>query len=146
MTSFTRQRIIGIVLLAALTAATLLGYARYAAEYPRLSYFSGAVLFFIMVILTLFNGRKKLPFLPLGTAEGWLQFHIYAGFLTVALFAVHIRFRAPTGWFDIILAALYLLVAGSGVAGLFVTRSAPKRLTTRGGEVLYERIPAIRRA
>jgi hypothetical protein len=146
MKSFATQRWLGLSVLLILSAAILAAYVHYAPMYPRLSYLSGWVLFLLMIVLAMYNGRKKLPFLPLGSSEGWLQFHIYAGFLTVALFAVHIRFRAPTGWFDIILAALYLLVTGSGVAGLFVTRSAPKRLTTRGGEVLYERIPAIRRA
>lgn len=133
-----------MTLLLIFSAATLAAYFRYAPVYPRLSYLSGAVLFTLMVILTLFNGRKKLPFLPLGTAEGWLQFHIYAGFLTVILFAVHINFRPPTGWFETVLAWLYILVTASGIFGLVVTRSIPKRLTTRGGEVLFERIPAIR--
>jgi hypothetical protein len=146
MSIFTRQRLVGWIFFLACSAASLWAYRRYAPEFPRLNYVSGAVLFAFMLILTLFNGRKKLPFMPLGTAEGWLQFHIYAGFLTIVLFLLHVRFRAPTGWFESILAALYVLVAGSGVAGLFVTRMIPKRLTTRGGEVLFERIPAIRRS
>jgi hypothetical protein len=33
----------------------------------------------------------------------------------------------------------------SGFFGLFISRALPKRLTVRGGEVLFERIPAIRR-
>lgn len=145
MKSFRRQRIAGITLLLVFSAAILWAYARYTPQFPRLDYFSGAMLFTLMVVLTLYNGRKKLPFLPLGTSESWLQFHVYAGFLTVILFLVHIQFRPPRGWFDIILATLYVLVTGSGIAGLAITRSIPKRLTTRGGEVLFERIPAIRR-
>ena len=146
MISFAKQRWLGMTLLLLFSVATLGAYFRYAPQFPRLSYLSGAALFWVMVVLTLYNGRKKLPFLPLLTSEGWLQFHIYAGLLTVVLFLVHIRFRLPTGWFESILAALYVLVTGSGIAGLFVTRSIPKRLTTRGGEVLFERIPAIRRS
>ncbi len=145
MNSFTRQRWLGLSFLLIFSVATLAAYFRYGPEYPRLSYLSGGVLFLVMVILTLYNGRKKLPFLPLGTSEGWLQFHIYAGFFTVILFVVHIRFRWPTGTFETVLFVLYVLVTASGVAGLLVTRAVPKRLTTRGGEVLFERIPAIRR-
>lgn len=145
MKSFSRQRWLGLMFLALFSGIVFGAYAHFAPAFPRLVYYSGWALFLVMLVLTLYNGRKKLPFLPLGTSEGWLQFHIYAGFLTVALFLVHVRFRPPTGWFDIILAWLYVLVTGSGVAGLFVTRSIPKRLTTRGGEVLHERIPAIRR-
>src|SRR6476469_1625895 len=33
----------------------------------------------------------------------------------------------------------------SGFCGLFASLGIPKRLTTRGGEVLFERIPGIRR-
>ncbi len=145
MKSFSTQRRVGLIFLVLISGIIVWAYTHFAPTFPRLGYFSGWALFLLMLVLTLYNGRKKLPFLPLGTSEGWLQFHIYAGFLTVTLFLVHIRFRPPTGWFDIILAWLYVLVTGSGVAGLFVTRSIPKRLTTRGGEVLYERIPAIRR-
>lgn len=145
MNSFRRQRNIGLFLLLVSSVAVLWAYFRYTPHFPRLDYFSGALLFTVMVILTLYNGRKKLPFLPLGTSEGWLQFHVYAGFLTVVLFLVHIQFRAPRGWFDAMLATLYLLVTISGIAGLALTRTIPKRLTTRGGEVLFERIPAIRR-
>ena len=146
MRSFATQRTVGIILLLALSLATLTAYARYAPEFPRLSYFSGALLFAVMLILALYNGRKKLPFLPLGTSEGWLQFHIYAGFFTVVLFLAHVRFRLPAGRFEVILFWLYVLVTVSGIFGLFVSRSIPKLLTTRGGEVLFERIPAIRRS
>ena len=77
--------------------------------------------------------------------EAWLQFHIYAGLLTGVLFAVHVSYKIPAGWFQGVLAWLYLLVMASGFFGLFLSRAIPKRLTTRGGEVLFERIPAIRR-
>ncbi|MDB6022536.1 MAG: hypothetical protein JWQ04_2393 [Pedosphaera sp.] len=145
MTSFRQQRFLGVTFLLLSSAAILAAYQRYGPQFPRLSYLSGAVLFAVMLVLALYNGRKKLPFLPLFTSETWLQFHIYAGFITVILFLVHIRFRAPTGWFETILAWLYVLVTGSGIVGLVVTRTLPKRLTTRGGEVLFERIPVIRR-
>lgn len=146
MRSFATQRAMGLFVLTALSVATLAAYLRYAPGYPRLSYFSGALLFFVMVVLALYNGRKKLPFLPLGTSEGWLQFHIYAGFFTVVLFLAHVHFRLATGRFEVILFWLYVLVTVSGIFGLFVSRAVPKLLTTRGGEVLFERIPAIRRS
>jgi hypothetical protein len=145
MTSFTRQRWMGLGMLVAFGAWAMAEHAKYAGVMPRLSYVSGWVLFAVMLVLTAYNGRKKLPFLPLGSSESWLQFHIYAGLLTVILFAIHISYKMPTGWFQGTLAWLYVLVTLSGVWGLFVSRSIPKRLTTRGGEILYERIPAIRR-
>ncbi len=98
-----------------------------------------------MLTLTLDNGRKKLPYQPLYSSESWLQFHISAGLFTGVLFLVHINYRMPTGWFQGALAWLYMLVMLSGFYGLFLSRTIPQRLTTRGGEVLFERIPTVRR-
>jgi hypothetical protein len=112
---------------------------------PKAVYLTGWLLLGFMLILSLYNGRKKIPFLPLATSRGWLQFHIYAGFFTFLLFVGHIRFRIPTGGLECTLAGLYLAVMVSGIVGLFISRSFPKRLTTRGGEVIYEKIPVIRR-
>jgi hypothetical protein len=99
-----------------------------------------------MFVLTIYNVRKKLPFLPLGKSETWLQIHIYLGFFTTLLFLIHLNFRAPHGWFEIALAWLFVLVSGSGMVGLFFSRVLPRRLATRGGEVVFEKIPAIRHA
>ncbi len=146
MISFVKRRGFVVLFVALLAVALLYAHFIFAPRLPRLIFIYGWLLFFLIVILSLYNARKKLSFLPLGTSEGWLQFHIYAGLLTVVLFLLHIRFRMPTGWFDLILFLLYWLVTLSGIFGLFVSRVIPQRLTTRGGEVLYERIPALRRS
>lgn len=145
MITFSKQRWLGWTIFIALTLWILELYWRHEAAMPGLVYLSGWALLAVMLVLTLYNGRKKIPFLPLFTSEGWLQFHIYAGMLTGVLFLIHIDFHIPTGWFQGTLAWLYLLVMFSGFYGLFLSRTIPTRLTTRGGEVLFERIPAIRR-
>ncbi len=145
MTSFTRQRLIGLTVLLALSALAIWLQARWFGAMLRLSFLTGWILFALILALTFYNGRKKLPFLPLLSSEAWLQFHIYAGLLTGVLFAVHVSYRLPSGWFQGTLAALYVMVMLSGFFGLFISRALPKRLTARGGEVLFERIPAIRR-
>lgn len=113
---------------------------------PKVAYITGWLLLFLMILLAVYNGRKKIPFLPLATSKGWLQFHIYAGYATLLLFLFHVQFRIPTGWFEITLTVLYMLVMLSGILGLFISRSFPKRLTSHGGEVIYEKIPIVRRA
>src|SRR5262249_37496744 len=119
-------------------------HATYGPALPRFTYLSGWALVALMLLLTLFNGRKKIPFLPLISSQTWLQFHIYAGLFTGVLFAIHINYRMPTGWFEGALAWVYALVMVSGIVGLVLSRTTPKRLTTSGGEVIFERIPAIR--
>jgi len=142
---FSQQRGFGFTVLLILAAEIVCLDLAYARQMPGLSYLTGWALLGVILLLALYNGRKKLPFLPLLSSEEWLQFHIYAGLLTGVLFAVHVGYRIPTGWFQGVLAWLYLLVMASGVFGLFISRAIPKRLTTRGGEVLFERIPSIRR-
>ena len=147
MTRFGRQRWRGGAVLALFLLGT--GFACRAVArgepMPRLPYLTGWVLFLMMLFLASYNLRKKLPFLPLGTSEGWLQRHVYIGWATLLVFVLHVGGRWPGGWFEGTLAGLYAVVFLSGVAGLALTRTYPRRLTTRGGEVIYERIPALRR-
>lgn len=97
-----------------------------------------------MIFLALYNLRKKLPILPLGSATNWLQFHIYTGLLAVVLFVLHIEMRIPNGTLEVTLALLFLALVGSGILGLALSRWLARRLRVRGGEVIYERIPAMR--
>src|SRR2546422_3647423 len=145
MTSFARQRWLGFGLFLICSILIVRLYAMYVSVMPRIDYLSGWALFSLILALTLYNGRKKLPFLPVFSSEAWLQFHIYAGLLTAVLFAIHLGYRVPKGWLQGTLAWLYVLVMLSGFFGLFLSRTIPKRLTTRGGEVFFEEIPALRR-
>lgn len=106
---------------------------------------SGWLLFGLIVFLAAYNIRKKVPFLPLGSASAWFQVHIYAGLFTAAVFGIHVAWRIPDGAFEIVLTALYAAVFASGIVGLFLSRSFAKRLTTRGDEVMFERIPVHRK-
>lgn len=146
MSRFFRQSFIGSLLLLLASAGAMMAHRRWSHELPNYAYLSGWVLMAVMILLTLYNMRKRLPFLSLGSSEAWLQVHVYAGFFTVVLFLIHLNFRMPTGWFEGILAWLYILVTGSGIVGLFFSRVLPRRLATRGGEVIYEKIPALRHA
>ena len=107
---------------------------------------TGWVLFALMIALTVFNARKKLPFLPLFSGRVWLQFHIWMGLLSAVVFFWHIGWRIPSGWFNWVFTALYAAVMISGIIGLVWSRTIPKRLTARGGEIIWEQIPARRAA
>lgn len=146
MSRFGRQSFVGIFLLLLAGAGVVVAHRQWSAALPNYAYLSGWVLMAVMLLLALYNMRKRLPFLNLGSSEAWLQIHIYAGFFTVVLFLAHLNFRMPTGWFEGTLAWLYVLVTLSGIVGLFFSRVLPRRLATRGGEVIYEKIPALRHA
>lgn len=105
---------------------------------------SGCLLFGLLIFLTFFNARKRLPFLPLLKASTWMQIHIYVGWFVVLLCCVHAGFRLPSGGLEVTLASLFFLVCASGVFGLIISRSLPGRLTVHGENLNFERIPGIR--
>jgi hypothetical protein len=144
MSRFTRQLMLGLAFLVLATAGMVHLHRRFNEGSPAYPHLTGWGLFAVILFLSVYNGRKKLPFLPLGSSETWLQLHIYLGLFTGVIFLFHIRFHPPHGWFEGTLAALYVLVMISGIAGLAITRAFPRRLTARGGEVIYEKIPSIR--
>ena len=108
------------------------------------SYLTGWLLFGGMLFLAAYNLRKKLPFLPLQRSALWLQFHIYLGWLIVVLFLLHTSAQWPTGILETALWVLFVLVAGSGVVGIFLSRVIPLGIQDRGERLIYERIPQFR--
>jgi hypothetical protein len=108
------------------------------------AFITGGMLFGFCIFLMLFNIRKKLSYFPLMTASAWLQFHIYVGLFATLLFLVHIDFSIPTGLHESILAILFVIVAGSGFVGIFLTRYLPPKMTASGESLIYENIPTYR--
>lgn len=137
-----RWRHVGILVLLAVVVIVVDGLMS-VSLYPR-AFVSGWVLLSLVVVLAAYNIRKKLPFLPLGSAATWLQIHIYGGLLSGVVFVVHLAVGIPNGYFEGALSVLFLAVFFSGLVGLLLSRLIPPRLTTRAREseeVLFERIP-----
>lgn len=109
----------------------------------NVSFATGWLLFGTVVVLLAFNWRKKLSTFTLGKASSWLQFHIYVGWLSAAIFVLHIDFRVPNGLLESALALTFCLVFFSGVFGLVISRIIPARLSQRGDPVIYEQIPGL---
>lgn len=145
MSSFVRRRLVfgSAAVVTALLA--LAGWLSLHLSLRETGFVSGWVLLALVIGLALFNARKKLPFIPLLSASTWLQVHVYAGLVTVFVFLLHVEFRVPDGPLEVTLAVLFLVVAGSGVVGLYLSRIIPGRLRTRGERVIYERQPVFLR-
>lgn len=139
-----RRRFAGIFLTTLLVAGLVAAYVGFASSYPRHPYLSGWVLLAVMLFLTFFNLRKKVPFLRMGSAGFWLQLHIYVGLFSGALFMAHIGFSWPHGLLNQIIAGSFAIVFVTGVLGLWISRAFPKRLTDAGFETPFERIPQVR--
>ena len=109
----------------------------------RSAFLTGWLFFGTLVCLALYRSRKAVTTVPIGSAAAWLQMHTYLGALSIVLYVLHVGWRIPDGPLEIALAILYCLVSASGIAGLFVLRILPRRLTRRGEQVIFERIPTF---
>lgn len=139
-----RRRFSSALVTALAIAGLLAAYVIYAPSYPRHFYLSGWMLFALMLFLTFFNLRKRVPFLRMGSASFWLQLHIYVGVFSGILFFVHIGGSWPAGIFHQVLAWCYVVVFLTGLLGLRISRAFPRMLTVAGYETPFERIPYAR--
>lgn len=121
-------------------------YLKYEDTLFQFNFISGWVLFVIILFLHLFNIRKMVPFLPLGKMTLWMQSHIYVGIFSIIIFIIHLDGNLPGGVIGLILTGMFLLLFFGGLFGLVIYTLFPRRLTIRGEEVIFERIPAIRDA
>ncbi|SDR97928.1 hypothetical protein [Opitutus sp. GAS368] len=140
---FTRRLVLSLatlVVAGGLTAAWMIGRV----ALRPVALYSGWLLLALVLALTFFNARKKLPFFPLISASHWLQAHIYLGWLACVVFVLHTGGRWPDGAVEVPLALAFVFVAGSGVLGLWLSRWLPPRLTRSGESLVYERIPMLR--
>jgi hypothetical protein len=140
----TRRRFGSAVVTTLAVVGLLVAYLKYAPLYPRHAYLSGWMLFAVMLFLTFFNLRKKIPFLRIGSTSFWLQLHLYVGVFSGALFLVHIGGGWPAGIFHQVLAWCYSVVFVTGLLGLWISRAFPRMLTVAGYETPFERIPYAR--
>lgn len=145
LTGFTRRRIRNGTIVA--VAAALLVVAAHLAETTLhdTRFVTGWILLVLIAALALFEARRRISVLPLGSASTWEQVHIYAGWFAVAVFLTHTGFGLPDGPFEVALWVPFVAVAMSGAIGICLNRILPRRMRDHGARELYDRI-ATRRA
>ncbi len=141
MISFANRRWRNGLLTVAAGAGLLAWHTAYNVSLFQPAFLTGWLLLSVILFLALYNTRKKLSMVPVGTAASWLQWHIYLGFLSVLLFAMHVDWNIPNGLLERLLALFFVAVAGTGVIGLYLSRRYARMLTRRTEEVVLERIP-----
>ncbi len=144
MPRFTRRRIRSSAIALAVMAALVAWHRWIDASLGRTAFQTGYVMLATVLFLAAYNLRKKLPGLPLGNSCSWLQLHLYVGLSSLVLFGLHVSWRWPNGYFESVLAVTYLLTFGSGVWGLYLTRTIPRQLARASEQIIFERIPRLR--
>lgn len=110
---------------------------------PR--FLDGWILSAGMLAQLTYHVRKQLPSLTLGRAAIWLKTHVYVGYFVIAAFLLHTSFSFPENSLEWVLWILFLIVASSGVFGLFLTRSIPTRLQhVASDQITLEQIGSAR--
>ncbi|MFQ5450214.1 MAG: hypothetical protein ACE5E9_06265 [Nitrospinaceae bacterium] len=102
---------------------------------------TGWVLFGILILLSLFNIRKKISVLPLARNSAWWHLHTAGGFLALGAYWLHTGTFWPHGLYEQVLAFLFYAVSLTGIVGMAIQMIFPARLTQTGMEFIFERIP-----
>ena len=98
----------------------------------------------IFLVDALYPLRRRLMAWPLGTAQRWLQFHLYGGVVAALFVAIHVGFRGPGGALGWWLLGLTAWATLSGLAGVGLQKYVPNKLATElSVEAIYERIPEL---
>jgi hypothetical protein len=104
----------------------------------------GTLATLLFVVDAMYPLRRRLMGWPFGTAQRWLQFHIYGGALACLYIFIHMGLRLPVGLFGWLLLLLSLWATVSGLVGVYLQKSVPTLLATNlAVEAIYERIPPM---
>lgn len=142
-----------ILILALLLVLSLGGWWSIQRGWARADLATGWALLAVVLLMPLYEARKKLEATTLGRRLGalhhWLAAHASLGAAGVILFFLHACGPHPGGqgdllwqagpgshgWLESVLAVLFIGSAVSGLAGYGLKRTLPKRLTALGGGV-----------
>jgi hypothetical protein len=108
---------------------------------------SGSIAAAMFVNAGLYPLRRRWQARPWGTAQRWLQLHIYGSFVALLLVFVHVGFEWPAGAMGTWLLLLSVWAVLSGLGGVLLQKWIPPALAARARvEAIYERIPELVRA
>jgi len=93
--------------------------------------------------LYLLTFRKQFITARLGPVSAWLQLHVYMGTFASCVFLMHIGWPVR-GYFEMVLAASFVIVAVSGIVLGVMSRRTPRRLAALAVDHRLEAIPALR--
>ena len=143
MIRFATRRLRNSLITASVLALSTGFYLVYLASHARPAFLTGWTLLVLVLLLALYNRRKRISMLPIGNAAHWLQWHIYMGVIAIFVFLTHAGWWWSGGLLEGLLFFAFALTAASGVLGLCLSRWLPTRLTRYGEELIFERIPGF---
>lgn len=110
---------------------------------PR--YFDGWLLAGFMLVQLTYHVRRGWFGRSIAPAARWMQFHIYTGYLVIALFLLHTQYRLPDTAIEWILWLLFVITSLSGVVGSYFSTTIPGKLELQREGIEFDAIPDARR-
>ncbi len=107
------------------------------------AYYTGWLLFGLLMSLLLFNFRKKINFLAVVRVKTWAGWHYWIGLLFTISLLFHVNTLFVQGVFEIVLFLIMMLTLLSGLLGWYWSKTIPKKLNQRGDTIIFEKIPAL---
>jgi hypothetical protein len=105
---------------------------------------AGTAALSLFVVAALYPLRRRWGARPFGTAQAWLQFHLYGSALGGLLVLTHMDFRLPAGFFGWLLFAGTFATIATGLIGVLLQKTLPLILVRElRTEAIYERIPEL---
>ena len=138
--SIRQRRAVAVATTVLISLLWLAGFQWIQIQLGHASIYSGATLLACLIGLSLIGVRKRLVILPLWPVSTWVQIHIYTGLFACVAFIVHVPAIVASGLFEGPLSCLFLAVAASGLYGIAISRTAPKRLTAVSFQPRFDRI------
>lgn len=145
-TSHRRWFFFSIVILLTSSLAYVL-YVRSATNGPTGGSWQGMLFGIVgsamMVFAGLFNGRKRIPRMRIGSGAFWLKGHIWIGLLSFPMILFHAGFRFG-GLLEQTLMIVFAAITLSGVVGLVLQTYVPRVMReSMSTETMYEQVPHL---
>lgn len=98
----------------------------------------------LVFVQALYPFRRRFAAYPFGTAQRWLQFHIYGGVLGFVFVLVHEGFRAPAGFLGWALLVLSIWSTVTGLVGVWLQKWIPAMIASGlNALAVFDRIPEL---
>jgi len=132
------------LILIPLLLLVLAWYEALAQNFFQVHFYSGWTLFSVLVLLSIYNIRKKFSFLPLTKVVFWRHTHIALGLIVIILYITHAGVKLPDSNLLRLVFIIFNLIILMGFIGFYLSKIIPQRLVRFEQLYLLENLPKAR--
>lgn len=141
-----RQYAVVLVLFAAMAIAVMTWWSDI--RLGRSDVMTGWTLLVCIMLLLLLGVRRRLviaaTMLRFGSVSTWTQIHLYTGLFAMVVYGFHVPGIIANGILESWLSIVFVSTSASGVLGLWMSRTIPRRLSRLEDQPIFGQIPTKR--